>query len=175
MPLPVRFTAATIRFHVEISLPLSQPFGHCWRPEENLIWIWNSFSSSKSIRSGDVWHGPVFRREDIKGVSSWSRSRAERFAGCLLPQCGFKYLSEGSLIKLAYPTTKYQCALLRAWGRPVLTQKGDGRGGGGCVCLVCVCVCVCRGGGVKSPPVRLLASAEEAVSLTVSRRRVLTF
>lgn len=31
----------------------------------------------------------------------------------LLPQREFRYVSEELLIKLAYPATKYQCALLR--------------------------------------------------------------
>lgn len=60
---------------------------------------------------------------------------------CLLPpapQCEFKYLSLGLLIKLAYTATKYQCTPLRVHelvaDRTPLVQEGDGGaevGGGG--------------------------------------------
>lgn len=57
---------------------------------------------------------------------------------CLLPpapQCEFKYLSLGLLIKLAYPATKYQCTPLRVQelvaDRTPLAQEGDGGAEGG--------------------------------------------
>lgn len=63
------------------------------------------------------------------------------------------------LIKLAYWATKYQCTSLRGNELVHKTLSAEKRGG--------------RKGQV--PPVRLLVSAAEAVSLTVSRGSFLTF
>lgn len=94
------------------------------------------------------------------------QSQAQCFVWRVVPQCEFEYLSLLLLIKLAYSTTKYQCTPLKAaelavHRTPVQRRVVGGRGGRGC--------------GGQVPPVRLLVSVEEAVSLTVSWGSFLTF
>lgn len=131
------------------------------------------FPPPKSDWSCDVWHRLVFRRRDIKGVSSWSRicgpGLSALQAACSLNvdlsicprNCWLSWHTRPLNISAPYRERED-----RTPSRRRVTAEGEE--------AVCARVCVCRG-GVKSPPVRLLASAEEAVSLTVSRRRVLTF
>ena len=90
------------------------------------------------------------------------QSQPECFCS-LTPPSELEYLPLELLIKLAYPTTKYQCTPLRVGDSAVhktATEMAKAKNGG-------------REG--QDPPVRLLASAEEAVSLTVSRGSFLTF